>query len=399
MSTHEPQSGAASVGVDRHAVAHLDRHAAARQDRHAVELRGAVKRFRTPEGGDVVALDDVTMNVGENEFVTLLGPSGCGKTTLLRCVSGFEDLDAGSLTIAGAPMAGVPAHRRPVNTVFQNYALFPHMTVDSNVAYSLEVAGVEREERRRRVGETLALVNLEGLEKRKPSQLSGGQQQRVALARAIISKPRILLLDEPLSALDRRLRQNMQLELKTLQHELGISFVFVTHDQEEALTMSDRVLVLDAGRVQQEGTPTEVYHRPANAFVAAFMGESNLFEGRVVSVDGGEARFETSEGLVLVGAGRDFSVGESVSILLRPENFDLLPPDAPTDPDCHGLTVRLEQEVFLGSDYHLITRTEPGGRTLKATVRGAHRERLTGIAPGALVTLQYPRQRLHAMRT
>ena len=367
-------------------------------DEPLVALRGAAKRFRTPEGAEVIALDDVNLAVGQNEFVTLLGPSGCGKTTLLRCVSGFEDLDAGTLAIAGLSMAGVPAHRRPVNTVFQNYALFPHMTVGANVAYSLEVAGVARDERQRRVAETLALVNLEGLERRKPSQLSGGQQQRVALARAIISKPKILLLDEPLSALDRKLRQNMQLELKTLQHELGISFVFVTHDQEEALTMSDRVVVLDAGRVQQEGTPTEVYHRPSNAFVAQFIGESNLFEGRVAAVEGDEARFETAEGLVLFGAARDLSAGDRVSILLRPETFDLLADDQAVSAHCHGLTARLEQEVFMGTDYHLIARTEPGDKTLKVTVRDSHREGLSNIAPGAQVKLQYPRRRLHALR-
>jgi spermidine/putrescine transport system ATP-binding protein len=364
-----------------------------------VRLQGAVKRFRTPEGTDVIAIDRVDLNVVENEFVTLLGPSGCGKTTLLRCLSGFEDLDAGALSIGGMPMAGVPAHRRPVNTVFQNYALFPHMTVGGNVGYSLEVAGMAREVRRRRVAETLALVNLEGMERRKPSQLSGGQQQRVALARAIISKPKILLLDEPLSALDRKLRQAMQLELKNLQHELGISFVFVTHDQEEALTMSDRVVVMDAGRVQQEGSPTEVYHRPANTFVAQFIGESNLFDARVAAVDGGVARFETPEGLVLTGAVQDLSVGEAVSVLLRPETFDVLADGAAALPHCQGLTVRLEQEIFLGTDYHLIARTVPGDRPLKVTVRDAHREDLSGIAPGTLVRLQYPRHRLRAMRT
>jgi spermidine/putrescine transport system ATP-binding protein len=372
--------------------------AAIQPARYVVELRGAVKRFRTPEGTNVVALDHVDLGVGQNEFVTLLGPSGCGKTTLLRCVSGFEDLDAGTLAIAGGAMAGVPAHRRPVNTVFQNYALFPHMTVGANVAYSLEVAGVARDERRRRVAETLALVNLEGMERRKPSQLSGGQQQRVALARAIISKPKILLLDEPLSALDRKLRQNMQLELKNLQHELGISFVFVTHDQEEALTMSDRVMVMDTGRVQQEGPPTEIYHRPINTFVAQFIGESNLFETRVAAVDGEEARFETSDGLVLTGAAQNLSVGESVSVLLRPEVFSVADRDDETNPACHGLRVRLEQEVFLGTDYHLITRTEPGGRTLKVTLRDTHRESLSGIAPGTLIHLEYPRRRLHALK-
>ncbi len=363
-----------------------------------VELRGAVKRFPAPEGGAVTALDEVTLNVGANEFVTLLGPSGCGKTTLLRCLSGFEDLDEGTLAIDGRPMAGVPAHRRPVNTVFQSYALFPHMTVAGNVAYSLEVAHVPREERVRRVGEALALVNLTGLDRRRPAQLSGGQQQRVALARAIVARPKILLLDEPLSALDRKLRQAMQLELKTLQSELGISFVFVTHDQEEALTMSDRVVVMDQGRVQQEGPPTAVYHRPANVFVAQFIGESNLFDARVAAVDGAEARFETEEGLTLFGPAQGLAAGQRVSILLRPENFDLLEPNAAPTPGCHGISARLEQEVFSGTDYHLIVQTEPGGKVLRVTVRDAQRESLSGIVPGATVHLQYPRWRLHALR-
>jgi spermidine/putrescine transport system ATP-binding protein len=363
-----------------------------------VELRAVVKRFPAPEGGVVTALDKVTLNVGANEFVTLLGPSGCGKTTLLRCLSGFEDLDEGTLAIDGRPMAGVPAHRRPVNTVFQSYALFPHMTVAGNVAYSLKVAHVPREERDRRVGEALALVNLTGLDRRRPAQLSGGQQQRVALARAIVARPKILLLDEPLSALDRKLRQAMQLELKTLQSELGISFVFVTHDQEEALTMSDRVVVMDRGRVQQEGPPTVVYHRPANVFVAQFIGESNLFDACVTSLDGSEARFETEEGLTLVGPAQRLAAGQRVSILLRPETFDLLEPNAAPAPGCHGISARLEQEVFSGTDYHLIVRTEPGGKVLRVTVRDAQRESISGIVPGATVHLQYPRWRLHALR-
>jgi spermidine/putrescine transport system ATP-binding protein len=368
------------------------------QDAALVQLDSAVKSFRTPEGGSVMALDDVDLAVGENEFVTLLGPSGCGKTTLLRCVSGFEDLDAGSLQIAGRSMAGVPAHRRPVNTVFQNYALFPHMNVEANVGYSLAVAGVGRAERRRRIGEALALVNLEGMERRRPSQLSGGQQQRVALARAIIAKPQILLLDEPLSALDRKLRQNMQLELKNLQNELGISFVFVTHDQEEALTMSDRVVVLDAGRIRQIGTPTEVYHHPSSVFVAQFIGESNIFDARVAAVDGEEARFETAEGLDLIGRADGVAPGEAVAILLRPENFDLLAEGQTPGPRAAAIEARLEQELFLGTDYHLIVRTEPGDKTMKVTVRDAHRESLSNIAPGARLRLQYPRHRLHPLR-
>ena len=218
------------------------------------EVRGAVKRFAAPEGGTVTALDHVSLSVRPSEFVTLLGPSGCGKTTLLRAISGFEDLDDGEVRIAGQQMTGVPPHRRPVNTVFQNYALFPHLSVGDNVGYGLDVAGVAKRERNTRVGETLERIGLGGFEQRKPDQLSGGQRQRVALARAIINRPSLLLLDEPLSALDRNLRKTMQLELKGLQHDLGICFLFVTHDQEEALTMSDRVVVLNnAGHIEQVG--------------------------------------------------------------------------------------------------------------------------------------------------
>jgi spermidine/putrescine transport system ATP-binding protein len=270
------------------------------------------------------------------------------------------------------------------------------MTVGGNVAYALEVAGVPKAERTRRVAKALELVNLEGLERRKPSQLSGGQQQRVALARAIIAEPKILLLDEPLSALDRRLRQAMQLELKNLQSELGISFVYVTHDQEEALTMSDRIVVLSGGRIQQVGTPTEVYHRPANSFVAEFLGDSNLFDATLVAIEGDRARFETVDGLVLTGVTAGRSIGARVKILLRPENFEL----APTGTAAAGAAVlqgRLAQEVFLGTDYHLIVRTDLGDRMIKATVRDAQREGLPQIAPGGAVRLYYQPHRAHVI--
>ncbi|MCB1331878.1 MAG: ATP-binding cassette domain-containing protein, partial [Maritimibacter sp.] len=218
-----------------------------------LEIFGARKSFRTPEGGTITALDDVSLKLASAEFVTLLGPSGCGKTTLLRTISGFETLDAGEIVIDGAAVTQMPAHRRPVNTVFQRYALFNHMNVARNVGYALEIAGQDKATIAARVGEMLDLVGLSGLEKRSVSQLSGGQQQRVALARALAGKPKLLLLDEPLSALDKNLRQKMQQELKTIQRELGIGFVFVTHDQDEALTMSDRIAVLAHGEIQQIG--------------------------------------------------------------------------------------------------------------------------------------------------
>lgn len=363
-----------------------------------VEVLDAVKCYGTPEGGQIIAMNHVSLSVGQNEFVTLLGPSGCGKTTILRCISGFEMLDGGNITIGGENMVAVPAHKRPVNTVFQNYALFPHMTVSVNVGYSLEVAGVDRQERNRRIDEALDLVNLQGLHNRKPSQLSGGQQQRVALARAIISKPKILLLDEPLSALDRKLRQAMQLELKNLQHELGISFIFVTHDQEEALTMSDRIVVLNDGQVQQDSIPADIYHKPVNSFVAQFVGESNLVQSRIESIQGDEAHYLASDGLALVGPCHDFSVGEEVSVLLRPESLEVVSNEADIAPEFHTISVELQQVVFLGSNYHVIGSIGQDNRLITAIVQDPTQYDITGLEIGKTVQFQYRRDRLHAMK-
>jgi putative spermidine/putrescine transport system ATP-binding protein len=226
----------------------------------------------------VVAVDALDLEVHRGEFFTLLGPSGSGKTTTLRMIAGFEEPDAGTVELEGADITALPPYDRSVNTVFQDYALFPHMTVGENVEYALRVKGVGREERRRRAAEALETVRLAGYEARRPNQLSGGQQQRVALARAIVNRPRVLLLDEPLGALDLKLREQMQVELKTIQDAVGITFIYVTHDQDEALTMSNRIAVFNKGRIEQVGTPTEVYERPANPFVAGFVGVSNLLE-------------------------------------------------------------------------------------------------------------------------
>jgi putative spermidine/putrescine transport system ATP-binding protein len=238
-----------------------------------VHLIGVSKRY-----GDVVAVDSLDLEVKRGEFFTLLGPSGSGKTTTLRMIAGFEEPDTGSVELGGNDVTGLPPYDREVNTVFQDYALFPHMSVGVNVAYGLRVKGVSKEERRRRASEALATVRLSGYESRKPNQLSGGQQQRVALARAIVNQPKVLLLDEPLGALDLKLREQMQVELKAIQDQVGITFIYVTHDQEEALTMSDRIAVFNDGRVEQVGSPTEIYERPDNAFVAGFVGVSNLLE-------------------------------------------------------------------------------------------------------------------------
>jgi spermidine/putrescine transport system ATP-binding protein len=360
-----------------------------------VEIRNAVKYFPTPEGDVVKALDNVSLSVGSNEFVTLLGPSGCGKTTLLRTISGFEDLDEGEIYLDGQPIAGIPPHRRPVNTVFQSYALFPHMSVGENVGYSLEVARVGRRERDKAVAEVLELVGLTGLERRRPRQLSGGQQQRVALARAIIAKPKLLLLDEPLSALDRNLRQAMQLELKNIQHEIGISFIFVTHDQEEALTMSDRIVVMNSGKIQQIGSPTDIYDRPESAFVARFIGESNLFTGTLRQANApGVAEIATGDGLKISVNSRkaDGLAGQQVTVLIRPEHFELARGTGADAREPPAGTARLEgklrQSLFVGRDFQLLIALE-GGHELKAILRDFGRTEVPALSPGSTVRLRY----------
>ena len=364
--------------------------AGAAQAAAIAEVFEAVKRFPTPEGGAVTALDGISLKVRPSEFVTLLGPSGCGKTTLLRTISGFEELDSGEVRIDGQSMTGVPPHRRPVNTVFQNYALFPHLSVGDNVGYGLDVAGVPRAERNRRVGEAMERVGLAGFEKRRPDQLSGGQQQRVALARAIINRPKLLLLDEPLSALDRNLRQSMQLELKSLQHDLGICFLFVTHDQEEALTMSDRVVVLNRGRIEQVGTPETLYYQPTTRFVAAFIGDGALFSGRIeASVDG--PVLVTDDGLRFA-VRPDATLGAAATLLLRPEQLEA----APEAPDGHHgiVEARLEQSVFLGAARKFVCRLA-NGASLTAAPTGAEAESLSRVPPGDPIRLAYRRDRPH----
>jgi ABC-type Fe3+/spermidine/putrescine transport system ATPase subunit len=246
-----------------------------------VELRGVTRRF-----GDVKAVDALDLEVVDGEFLSLLGPSGCGKTTTLRLIAGFEQPDAGAIRIAGRDVARLPPYRRPVNTVFQSYALFPHLSVGDNVAYGLKQRGLGRRERRARASEILELVRLRGIEHRRPRELSGGQQQRVALARALVLEPKVLLLDEPLGALDLKVRRELQIELKRIQETVGITFVYVTHDQEEALAMSDRVAVMNAGRIEQLAAPQEIYDAPATAFVAGFIGDTNFIDdgGRTVAV-------------------------------------------------------------------------------------------------------------------
>lgn len=285
-----------------------------------VELRDVTKKF-----GDFVAVDQVNIKINEGEFFSLLGPSGCGKTTSLRMIAGFEQPTSGQIYLHGQGVAGIPAYKRPVNTVFQNYALFPHMTVAQNVAFGLEMKKVEKNEIKRRVGEALDLVQLGSMENRKPKQLSGGQQQRVALARALVNRPRVLLLDEPLGALDLKLRKAMQFELKQIQSEVGITFIYVTHDQEEALTMSDRIAVMNEGEVQQIGAPRDIYEHPNNRFVADFIGETNFLPALV----SGMSDFTTVEvagtPVLATADGRQLSVGQKVTLAIRPEKVNLYP--------------------------------------------------------------------------
>jgi spermidine/putrescine transport system ATP-binding protein len=286
---------------------------------YAVELRNVVKKF-----ADVPAVDHVSFGIRKNEFFSMLGPSGCGKTTTLRMIAGFEQPTFGDVLIFDKSVAGVPAFQRNVNTVFQSYALFPHMTVEQNVSFGLEMKRVPRDEIKKRVSEALDLVRLPHLAQRYPKQMSGGQQQRVALARALVNQPQVLLLDEPLGALDQKLRKEMQIELKQMQSRLGITFIFVTHDQEEALTMSDRICVMDKGKALQIGSPLEIYERPNCQFVADFIGETNFLHGKVTQISGEYATLTTNANMPFVGrAGEGISIGATAVLSVRPEKIQL----------------------------------------------------------------------------
>ena len=316
-----------------------------------VQLVDLVKRF-----GDVTAVDGFNLHIGGGEFFSLLGPSGCGKTTSLRLVAGFEQPTSGKILLDGVDMVTTPPHRRKVNTVFQNYALFPHLNVRDNVAFGLRFRDVSKQEAKGMVAKALLLVQLEGFERRKPSQLSGGQQQRVALARALVLNPAVLLLDEPLGALDAKLRKALQVELKALQETVGITFIYVTHDQEEALTMSDRLAVMSGGRIEQVGSPAEVYEEPANAYVADFLGVSNLMGCTAAGQSGDCVRVRIGEFELLAGRGSAPASGEA-KIVIRPERVVLGPFDAPGDNRLPGMVDRL---VYLGPSTQIIVRLAPG---------------------------------------
>ena len=310
-------------------VDHLDREGVA-----AVALEGVVKRF-----GEVVAVAGIDLEIADGEFFSMLGPSGSGKTSTLRMIAGFEAPTEGTIRLHGQDVTAIPPFDRDVNTVFQDYALFPHMRVGDNVAYGLVVRKVPADERRRRVTEALRMVRLEGYEKRRPAELSGGQRQRVALARALVNRPRVLLLDEPLGALDLKLREEMQIELKAIQQQVGITFVYVTHDQEEALTMSDRLAVFSQGRIEQIGTPADVYEHPATTFVAAFVGTSNLLTGEAAHA----------------------VIGHDGVFTVRPEKIRIVEPDDTAGPDEVSVLGRIREVVYIGPDTRYIVALETGG--------------------------------------
>jgi spermidine/putrescine transport system ATP-binding protein len=311
----------------------------------AVTLRGVTKRFPGPKGAEpVVAVDHLDLEIADGEFFSLLGPSGCGKTTTLRMVAGFEYPTAGSIRIFGDEVELEPPNKRPVNTVFQSYALFPHMTVEENIGFGLQMKKVDRQDAAQRVAEVIDLVQLQGREQRKPKQLSGGQQQRVALARALVNRPKVLLLDEPLGALDLKLRQAMQLELKQMQERVGITFVYVTHDQEEALTMSDRLAVMEGGRLLQLGAPEEIYDRPRTRFVADFIGDTNLLAATAEGT--GAARLPDG---TVIRVEHDAAAGTQLTIAIRPEHVGLRQSDIDRDPTLDGFQGEVALVTFLGN--------------------------------------------------
>jgi spermidine/putrescine transport system ATP-binding protein len=358
----------------------------------SVQLRDVTKRF-----GDVEAVRSLDLDIARGEFFTLLGPSGCGKTTTLRVIAGFEEPDTGTVLIDGADVEGLAPFRRPTNTVFQSYALFPHLSVEENVAFGLKRKRVPREEMQTRVGEELERVGLSAEAKRRPHQLSGGQQQRVALARALVNRPSVLLLDEPLGALDLKLRKRLQVELKDIQRDVGITFVYVTHDQEEALTMSDRIAVMNDGVVEQVAEPEQVYDRPATTFVAGFIGVSNLMPGQVTKA-GDPGEVELDAGVSVHASVNGFRAGERCHAVVRPEKLQIhLAEDRP-DAELPNVEGMVESSLYLGTATQIVVRLPDNVpmTVLVANIDEDERQRLPG--GGAKVRLSWAPDHMHVVR-
>ncbi len=337
-----------------------------------IELKDLTKNY----GSKTRVIEGLNLEIKQGEFVTLLGPSGCGKTTLLRLIGGFEKPTEGRIFLHGQDITAIPPYERPINTVFQRYALFPFLNVYDNVAFGLKIRKLPGDEVTRKVNEALRVVDLEGFGKRRISTLSGGQQQRVAIARAIVNEPEILLLDEPLSALDYKMRQEMQLELRDMQEELGITFVFVTHDQEEAMTMSDRIVVLSDGEIQQTGTPEEIYKSPRNIFVADFIGNSNIFDGYITGM--GEAAFLNS----IFACRTPYEAGTRIRAVIRPEHVFI------TDPENAGLKGRVISSIFKGDCYEVTVASDKNEIV-------AHD--ISGLSRGSEVGIDFPAEHIHLL--
>ena len=346
-----------------------------------VEFRTVTKRF-----GDLTAVNAVSFQVRTGEFLSLLGPSGCGKTTSLRMIAGFEQPDEGEILIGGVDAVGTPPYRRDVNTVFQQYALFPHMTILDNVAYGMKQRRVSKSDRYARAREALELVQLTGREKHRPSMLSGGQQQRVALARALVNRPRVLLLDEPLGALDLKLRKEMQIELTRIQQQVGITFIYVTHDQGEALSMSDRIAVMSDGVIEQLDTPAEIYDRPLTAFVADFIGEMNFLNGTVTEAGDGEFELDTGTGVVVRARG-DATRGRVSRIGIRPARLRIAPLSA--DRTINAARAVVDTKMYLGDEVQVVATLDDGTRMVIREQRAGGDAPHDSIRPGDPITIQW----------
>ncbi len=360
----------------------------AQTDTPSVELKGVTKRFDA-----LVAVDDIDLAIGEGEFFTLLGPSGCGKTTTLRMIAGFEQPTSGDLLIDGSDVAALPPYKRPTNTVFQSYALFPHLSVEENVGFGLKRTKVAKAEIGRRVAEELERVGLSREANRRPNQLSGGMQQRVALARALVNLPKVLLLDEPLGALDLKLRKGLQVELKKIQREVGISFVYVTHDQEEALTMSDRIAIMNRGRVEQIGDPEQVYDRPETTFVAGFIGVSNLMPATVSA--SGEVNIDSGPTVRIATDG--FSPGEPCHAVVRPEKLRIDQVDD-GDGQAPGVEGIVESSLYLGTSTQIAVALAEGVKITVLVPNADEDERRRLPGGGAPVRLSWELENMHLVR-